>query len=103
MRRHSVRALATCLTFLSVSAASSAQGAACNPLVALAGYGTAVPGGGTLSPTAFSNPATINSAGKIAFFSDVNGASRNQGIFVADTTGFTPIVMGCGGGGGSGN
>src|SRR6185295_7069561 len=49
------------------------------------------------------NPTTIDATGRMAFFADVTGAARNQGIFVADAAGLHPIVMGCGGGGGSGN
>ena len=101
--RHSIRIAAALLGLAAAAPVSPSQGAACNPLSALAGYGMPVPGGGTLSPTAFANPATINAAGKIAFFSDVLNAPRNQGIFVADSNGLTPIAMGCGGGGGSGN
>ena len=37
------------------------------------------------------------------FVASVNGAERNQGIFVADEQGLHPIAIGCGGGGGSGD
>src|SRR5262249_49535767 len=57
--------------------------------------------GGTLNPVAFINPAIINTSGTIAFYSTVNGVDRNQGIFVADTSGVRTIVRGCGSGGGS--
>lgn len=70
---------------------------------ALAWHSQAVPGGGTLSPLAFANPASVDRDGRIAFHASVNGAARNQGIFVADAQGLHPIVLGCGGGGGSGN
>jgi hypothetical protein len=70
---------------------------------AAATHGQAVPGGGTLSPIAFANPAVINRTGLIAFNANVNGAERNQGVFVSDGSTLTPIAMGCGGGGGSGN
>lgn len=70
---------------------------------ALAWHNQPVPGGGTLSPGAFFNPATSAGAGRVAFYSQVNGSARNQGIFTADASGLHPIVMGCGGGGGSGN
>jgi hypothetical protein len=77
--------------------------APCAIVDALAFHGQPVPGGGTLSPVAFVNPATVNAAGRLAFFAPVAGAARNQGIFVADATGgLVPIAMGCGGGGGSG-
>ncbi len=66
-------------------------------------HGQAVPGGGTLSPIAPANPATINDYGQIAFFAQVMGSSRNQGIFVSDGGVLTPVAIGCGGGGGSGN
>jgi hypothetical protein len=68
----------------------------------VAAHGAPVPGGGTLSPIAFGNPACVNRAGAFAFVANVNGASRNQGVFVADAAGLHAIAMGCGGGGGSG-
>ncbi|MBI4878088.1 MAG: hypothetical protein HY812_00290 [Planctomycetes bacterium] len=74
----------------------------CASLAALAWHGQTVSGGGTLYPLAFMNPATIDPSGRLAFFSQVNGVARNQGIFVADALGLTAVVMGCGGGGGSG-
>ena len=43
--------------------------------------------GGTLNPVAFINPTTINSSGSIAFNSQVDGSTRNQGVFVADSDG----------------
>jgi hypothetical protein len=70
---------------------------------AVARHGQAVPGGGTLSPIAFANPAIIDPAGRVAFISNVDGANRNQGVFLADANGLTPIAMGCGGLGGSGD
>ncbi|MHC4942982.1 MAG: DUF7453 family protein [Planctomycetota bacterium] len=70
---------------------------------ALAWYNQSVPTGGTLDPWAFGNPATINESGQIAFMARVNGADKNQGIFMADEFGLHPIAMGCGGGGGSGD
>ncbi len=66
-------------------------------------HGQAVPGGGTLSPIAPANPATINDYGQIAFFAQVVGSTRNQGIFISDGGVLTPVAIGCGGGGGSGN
>jgi hypothetical protein len=79
-----------------------------NPLLrpaiaALAWHGEPVPGGGTLDPVAFANPTTTGSTGRIAFFSNVSGSARNQGIFTATPQGLVPVVLGCGGGGGSGN
>jgi hypothetical protein len=76
--------------------------AACATLEQRAWHGQLVPGGGTLSPIAFANPAVMGRNGKVAFFALVDGAARNQGIFVADAAGLHPIAMGCGGGGGSG-
>jgi len=70
-------------------------------------HGEAVPGGGTLNPVAFGNPATIigpaSGDARSAFVSQVSGAPRNQGVFVHDGTTLVPIAMGCGalGGGGS--
>lgn len=75
---------------------------ACTSLSAVAFHGQAVPGGGTLAPAAFFNSATMSSAGTIAFYSQVNGSPRNQGIFKADAQGLHPIAMGGGPGGGSG-
>ncbi len=72
-------------------------------VTARAWHNQAVPGGGTLSPIAFANDATVSASGRIAFFARVNGASRNHGIFTADAQGLHPIALGCGGGGGSGN
>jgi hypothetical protein len=69
----------------------------------IAWHGQPVPGGGTLSPVAFVNPPTINRSGRMAFFSNIDGVLRNQGVFVADQNGLTPIAIGCGGGGGSGD
>ena len=58
-------------------------------------------GGATVTTNAFMNPACVNRYGTIAFYGDASGA-RNQGIFVADSTGVRAIAMGCGQGGGSG-
>src|SRR6185436_908714 len=67
-------------------------------------HGQAVPGGGTLSPIAFANPGLINESGDVACIAFVDGALRNQGVFFADQNDvLTPIAMGCGGGGGSGD
>ncbi|MHC5212375.1 MAG: choice-of-anchor tandem repeat NxxGxxAF-containing protein [Planctomycetota bacterium] len=88
------------------SGATGATGAsastACATVEPHAWHGQPVPGGGTLSPLAFSNPATMGADGRVAFFSVVDGAARNQGIFTADSAGLHAIAMGCGGGGGSG-
>jgi hypothetical protein len=57
-----------------------------------------------LDPLAFFNPTTINSSGSIAFNSLVDGSTRNQGVFVADSAGkLTAIAIGCGGTGGGGD
>src|SRR5262245_21546187 len=48
----------------------------------VAWHGQPVPGGGTLSPIAPGNPACVNRDGAFAFVSSVNGAARNQGVFV---------------------
>ncbi len=72
-------------------------------LIGLAHYGQDVPGGGTLGSIAFADGATISSTGRIAFVSRIDGAERNQGIFSAGEDGLLPIVIGCGGGGGSGD
>lgn len=70
---------------------------------ARAWYGEAVPGGGVLGAFPWADPPTIDGTGRVAFFSWIDGVERNQGIFVADTTGaLTAIAVGCGQGGGSG-
>ncbi len=76
----------------------------CN-LKSYAKHGQIAPGtgGGTLNPVAFMNPTTINSSGYIAFFSQVNGSTRNQGVFAADSNSIYAIAIGCGLGGGSGD
>ena len=76
----------------------------CN-LASFAKHGQVAPntGGGTLNPVAFMNPSTINSSGKIAFYSQVNGSVRNQGIFTADSAGVYAVAIGSGNGGGSGD
>lgn len=63
--------------------------------------GQALPGGGTLTPNAFMNSATVSN-GRIAFIAEVAGSTRNQGVFWADATGVHEIARGSGGGGGSG-
>lgn len=73
---------------------------------ALAVYGQKAPrtSGGTLDPLAFFNPTTINSSGNVAFNALVDGSTRNQGVFVADSTGrLKAIAIGCGGYGGGGD
>lgn len=84
-------------------AAPLAAGASVCATLALAWHGQPAPGGGTLSPLAFANPATVNRDGRLAFFAQVGGVLRNQGIFVADGQGVRAIAVGCGAGGGSGN
>lgn len=69
---------------------------------ALAWHGQSSPGGGTLSPLCAANPAILNEAGVVAFFTKIEGVTRNQGVFIADDTGLHPIAIGCGNGGGSG-
>src|SRR5262245_38910171 len=74
--------------------------------VAAGRHGESVPGEGTLNPIAFANPATIigpaGGGAKAAFVALVDGAARNQGVFVHDGTALVPIARGCGGMGGSG-
>jgi len=41
--------------------------------------------------------------GRIAFVAQVDGSTRNQGVFTADADGVAVIAMGCGNGGGSGS
>lgn len=68
--------------------------------------GEPVAGGGVLDPVAFVNPATAfggSTGASTAFFAQVTGATRNQGIFTHDGTSLRAIVLGSGafGGGGS--
>ncbi len=76
----------------------------CNP-ASFAKHGQTAPGtgGGTLNLMAFMNPTTINSSGRIAFYAQVNGSTRNQGVFTADSDGIYAIAIGGGAGGGSGD
>lgn len=69
----------------------------------LAWQGQSVPGGGTLATAPFYEGPQMNASGQIAFIGRVAGSERNHGLFMADEEGLHPIVMGCGGGGGSGN
>jgi len=85
-------------------------GSGSNPLVASVcskvfrrGYGDAVPGGGSLACIAHANAGTRSGLDGTAFFSQIDGSTRNQGIFVADSAGLHAIAVGCGGGGGSGS
>ena len=67
----------------------------CGP-TALAWHGQPVPGGGTLAPQAWGTSASVNASGRIAFYSQVIGSPRNQGIFTAHGSTLTPIAIGCG-------
>ena len=86
-------------------AAPSGSPMTCSVLAA-GRHGEAVPGGGTLNPLAGFNPAPIDGANggspRAAFFAQVNGVARNQGIFAHDGTALVSLVRGCGGLGGSG-
>jgi hypothetical protein len=89
----------------SAAAAGTPSGAICG-VASRAAHGQIAPNtdGGTLNPLAFINPTTINSSGRIAFNSQVDGSDRNQGVFVADSDGtIGAIAIGCGGLGGSGD
>lgn len=61
-------------------------------------HGQALPAGesGTLIAAAFMRSTTIDNRGRIAFYAQVEGAARNQGIFVAGPDGLDVIAMGCG-------
>lgn len=61
-------------------------------------HGQALPAGesGTLIAAAFMRSTTIDNRGRIAFYAQVDGAARNQGIFVAGPDGLEVIAMGCG-------
>ncbi|MBL9119911.1 MAG: hypothetical protein JNL80_08355 [Phycisphaerae bacterium] len=71
------------------------------PLVLLADSGQSVDEG-TLVPSAFMNSATL-AGGRIAFFAMIDGSARNQGVFRAEGGIATPVAIGCGSGGGSGD
>jgi hypothetical protein len=62
---------------------------------------SSLPDGGRPNLTAAT--ATANSAGEVAFVSNVSNSARNQGIFVVRGSSIREIARGCGGGGGSGN
>jgi hypothetical protein len=64
--------------------------------------GTPVPGGGFLDCDGDFHPAAMNASGQIAFYSQISGAERNQGMFRAEVGGLIPIAIGCGDIGGSG-
>jgi len=68
---------------------------------AVAWHNEPAPGGGTLAPLAFANPATLDGGGRSLFFAQVTGVARNQGIFAADAGGLQALVLGCGSGGGT--
>jgi hypothetical protein len=95
-------------TFVSVLWASSSlagppeRSAPICDLTVRATSGMPAPGQGQLLLSTF-NPATINESGQVAFYSKVNGSSRNQGVFMADAGGLHAIAVGCGGPGGSGH
>jgi len=69
-------------------------------------YGDPAPrtGGGTLGTVAPFFDTTINSSGRVAFGSPVDGSSRNQGFFVSnpDST-VSAVAIGCGDFGGGGD
>jgi hypothetical protein len=58
---------------------------------------------GTLSTLAFGRSANINQSGRIAFVAQIDGSTRNQGVFTADANGVAVVAIGCGNGGGSGS
>lgn len=89
------------------TAPAAASPAGASPVCAAASrawHGQALPAGesGTLVAAAFMRSTTIDNRGRIAFFAQVEGAARNQGIFVAGPAGLEIVAMGCGGPGGSG-
>ena len=88
-----------------VAGAGAPSDVICN-LASLAEHGEIAPNtdGGTLNPVAFANPTTVNSSGRIAFNSEVDGSPRNQGVFIGNSDGtLDAIAIGCGGLGGSGD
>ncbi len=88
-----------------VTSPNSPSGTICG-VESRAAHGQVAPNtnGGTLDPVAFANPTTVNSSGRVAFNSGVDGSDRNQGVFVADSDGtIGAIAIGCGLPGGSGD
>ena len=68
---------------LGAGTAALGAGAPCG-IMTRAWHNQPIPGGGTLNPVAFANPAAVSSSGRILFISLANGALRNQGLFTAD-------------------
>ena len=69
-------------------------------------YGDPAPrtGGGTLGTVAPFFDTTMNSSGRVAFGSPVDGSSRNQGFFVSNPDGtVSAVAIGCGDFGGGGD
>jgi hypothetical protein len=86
-----------------VARAPAGDNAVCGA-AALDWQGQPLPAGesGTLDPLAFNHSTTLNNHGRIAFAAHVDGAARNQGVFVSDTDGLHAIALGCGSYGGGG-
>jgi hypothetical protein len=102
LRDQEIRCLPVSGPAWSPTSAQSALSTICSN-VAVAWHNQAAPGGGTLAPLAFANPATLDGAGRSLFFAQVTGVARNQGIFAADAGGLQALVLGCGSGGGTGS
>src|SRR4051794_7655470 len=63
--------------------------------VAYEGQPMPAPESGTLSTLAFGRSANINQLGRIAFVAEVEGSTRNQGVFTADANGVAVVAIGC--------
>lgn len=86
--------------------AGAAYGATDAPtFTMLAPSGQSLPIGeaGFLNAGATFNSAAVDRDGRIALVAQVWGAKRNQGIFMADSSGLRVIALGCGAIGGSGS
>ncbi|MEO1082902.1 MAG: choice-of-anchor tandem repeat NxxGxxAF-containing protein [Acidobacteriota bacterium] len=96
-------ALASLCASQALAASTLSRGDQQCPITVVAEEGQAVPGGGVLDGSAFSQPRTLNRHGVVAFFNGIDGDVRNQGIFTSGPSGLEVIVRGCGNGAGGGS
>src|SRR5271156_5531898 len=59
----------------------------------VAGFGDAVPGGGTLAVFAAHPLPSLNAAGHVAFGAQIAGGRATEGIFLADAAGLQAIAL----------
>lgn len=86
---------------VAVPAEGGLAGAADCPLILEAASGQPIDQG-ILIPSAFMNSASL-AGGRVAFFGTISGSLRNQGVFRAENGVATPVAIGSGDGGGSGD